>query len=164
MIPEARDVNPIPGCLSPYEEIRLIADELGLDIHELVAKRRVRIQEEAAEEERIRTAKIQADAARKRAKNKANFERFIRDQGVIVLFDGKPLLPRSPVVWCKDGELSETGLQKACDITATARGRLSNGRIGQSPGTLQAAEASIDVPCTCEKGSHRIRVFISGEK
>jgi hypothetical protein len=158
MMREARDPNPISGCLSPYEEIRIVCDAIGIDLNEAVAERRAKLQEEQQEKERLQVEKARLVEEARRAKNKANFERFIRDQGAIVLFDKQPV---KVVPFCKNG--GELGsLQKVYDITATARGRLSNGRIGQSPGTVQAAEASIDVPCTCEKGSHRIRVFISG--
>lgn len=156
---EPRDPNPIAGCISPTEEIRLIADELGIDIPDLVAKRRAKLMEQAAEKEKLQAERNAAAAAAKRAKYRANFEQFIRDQHVIALFDGQPV---KVVPFCKDGDLSDTDTQKLCDIVAGSRTRLINGRHGESPGTIRAAEASIQCGCSCGK-THHIRVFISGE-
>ncbi|MDG6250822.1 hypothetical protein [Methanocalculus sp.] len=159
MMPEARDVNPIAGCLTPHEEIRILAEAAGIDLNEAVAKRRAKLQEEAAEKERIKAEQARMVEEARKAREQKTFEEGIRAGFILGTIDGKII---KTVPFCKDGgELGD--MQALYHQSGTARSRLTNGRHGFMA-MVQAFEGTFSIPCTCEQGSHVIRLFISGEK
>lgn len=146
--------------LSTARKLELMADELGVNFQELVEEdARIKIAEaEAKEAARIEAERKDQEAAAARARDMLA---RLTTAGVVVAFvDGE---------YVKDIQCPHGGEMALAPVALKAlRTRQVFGGTRMLPGQAStdavgalAAERVVSVPCTCEKGAHEVRLFIS---
>jgi len=150
-----------PATMSAHRKIELIAKDLGISLQDLAAEA---AREELARREAQRAARLKAEAERLEAEQRRAVEMLEKGiaAGVVVAFiDGHPV----EVLGCPDGDLTIMPLAQRVQrvramLVASGNRRLPGAASTEYSGAT-AAEILASVPCTCDKGAHAVRVFVS---
>ena len=146
--------------LSTARKLELMADELGVNFQELVEEdARIKIAEaEAKEAARIEAERKDQEAAAARA---CDMLARLTTAGVVVAFvDGEYVKD----IRCPHGgemALAPVALKALRTRQVFGGTRMLPGQASTDAAGALAAERTVSVPCTCEKGAHEVRLFIS---
>ena len=147
--------------MSASRKIELIAKDLGISLKELAEEA---AREEAARREAQQAARLKAEAERLEAEQKRAVEALEKGiaAGVVVAFiDGRPVEDLT----CPDG--GALTLAPAAQRVQRMRQRfVAGGRMFPGAASVEyagaiAGELTASVPCSCERGAHAVRVFVS---
>lgn len=151
-----------PATMSAHRKIELIAKDLGISLKELAEEA---AREEAARREAQQAARLKAEAERLEAEQRRAVEALETGiaAGVVVAFiDGHPV----EVLGCPEGgDLVKAPLAQRIQrvrqqFVAGGNRRLPGAASTEYSGAI-AAEILASVPCSCERGAHDVRVFVS---
>jgi len=151
-----------PATMSAHRKIELIAKDLGISLKELAEEA---AREEAARREAQQAERLRAEAERLEAEQKRAVEALEKGiaAGIHAAFiDGAPV----EVLGCPDGgDLVTAPLAQRVQrvrqmFVASGNRRLPGAASTEYSGAI-AAEILASVPCTCDKGAHEVRVFVS---
>jgi nucleoid-associated protein YejK len=146
----------LPNQLTESQKLDLIAEELGLDMHDLMTAKHQRDLVAEREKQEAMQRRYAEEEAQRQQRVLTGFTEGLKSERIILFVNGKITHK------CKDGDLD---LLSLANRGANASQVLQN-RMGALNGFsefagMTAAEFNIDCKCSCPKGSHAIRMFVS---
>ncbi len=148
--------------ISPMESMELISEHLGISLEDL--KKASESRQEKARilrlQDQIKAEKAKEAAALEKARKQ--FNEMWQGGEIIVRCDNKILTKPGDI--CKNGTPDQKEMDHLVIAVKNVHGHLVmnfKGGVSGSPLARRAATLTRSIPCTCEKGSHQVEVFIT---